>query len=146
MFNKRIRTNISGQAMTILTVSEDAYLIECFAAAAEKFNVTFRVFGEESDVFQIYIQICRHVPSVLIIDDDYTRPDSHRLLQAVREPYPNMLFIFIASRFRMETVRSISPLGIHYFGMKPLSRHELYDLFTSMVQMCKKWQTKRFSI
>ena len=88
---------------------------------------------DSQDPLDVMSGICSHNPSLVIIDDDFLKPHSAHVLRSVRKINSKVKFIFVTSDESVELGREISPLGIHYYGHKPLEKRELHDSIQSIL-------------
>ena len=122
--------------MRVLLTSTDDELITQVRSVAAVTEENLHVFNEEDGAaLDIMSLVCSTNPGLLILDDDYTAPDSFRLLKSIRKVNKQIRIIFITSDDSIELGRSIMPLEIQYYGMKPLKENELHDALHSVIHM-----------
>ncbi len=78
--------------------------------------------------------VCSNNPSLLIIDDDFVKPISERLLASIKKVNPKLPIIFITSNTSLELGRAINSIGVKYYLMKPLSDEDLKEFITSITE------------
>jgi DNA-binding NarL/FixJ family response regulator len=122
---------------TIIVTKDNALLsqIKTVSAISEDKLQVFN--AEDGTSLDIMSAVCSTNPGLLIIDDDWTGPETGHLLRSIRKVNKKVKIIFITSDDSLEKGRSIMPLDIHYYGMKPLNENELHDALQSVVQISK---------
>lgn len=115
---------LSNDPETIRNIDTDAFM--------ENHDVLF--YRDEKNPLQIMSFVCSNHPKALIVDDDYLKPDSVEVIQAIKKVHPGLAVIFVSSQVSVDLGREISQLGIHYFAQKPLQDDELKDSLQSLVK------------
>jgi len=69
--------------------------------------------------------------SIAIVDDDCFKSNSFEILKSIRTLKKNAKIIFLTSDSSIEKGRKISPLGILYYGIKPVSSQEILEVLIS---------------
>ncbi len=90
------------------------------------------IFSGKADALEIMSHVCTVHPKLLIIDDDFTKPQSANVLNAIRKVNSNVKIVFISSDSSVELGREISPVGILYHAVKPVDKDEISDLINSI--------------
>lgn len=91
-------------------------------------------YSENADPLEIMSHVCVTHPNTLIIDDDFTKPQSASVLNAIRKVNNKVKIVFISSDASVELGREISPVGILYHAVKPIDKEEINDLINSIKQ------------
>ena len=120
--------------MRIVTVSNDKDLIELIDKPEVKGQNQLIVYNETNDLLDVVSFIHTNHPSVLIVDDDFLKPDSAHLLENVKKLNPNLAIVFITSDSSIELGKKVSQVGIHFYGLKPLTNNELEDSIRSITK------------
>ena len=120
-------------AMNIMIFSKDPKLLKLIQIAEVNEDRNFSVMDDSQDPLDIMSAICSNNPSLVIIDDDFLKPHSAHVLRSVRKINSKVKIIFVTSDESVELGREISPLGIHYYGHKPLEERELRDSIESII-------------
>ena len=113
--------------MRIVTVSSDNSLIELIDKPEVKGQNQLIVYNKSKDLLDVASFIHTNHPSVLIIDDDFLKPDSAHLLKNIKKFNPDLAIIFITSDPGIELGKKVSQVGIFFYGLKPLSKNELEE-------------------
>ena len=96
------------------------------------------IFSEKADALEIMSHVCTIHPKLLIIDDDFIKPNTAKVLNAIRKVNQNVNIIFITSDSGIEIGREVSQLRIHYYALKPLDKSELGDSIKSIIDLESK--------
>ncbi len=121
--------------MRILCISDDAKLLSIIKHEIESSNHEFVLYESKADPLEVMSTVCSMSPRIVIIDDDMLKPNSAKILTSVKKVSPNIKIVFITSDSGLELGREISPLGILYYGIKPVSEMEITSLFESINKM-----------
>jgi response regulator of citrate/malate metabolism len=121
--------------MRIITVSSDNSLIELIDKPEVKGQNQLIVYNKSKDLLDVVSFIHTNHPSVLIIDDDFLKPDSAHLLKNIKKFNPDLAIIFITSDPGIELGKKVSQVGIFFYGLKPLSKNELEESIRSITKL-----------
>jgi DNA-binding NarL/FixJ family response regulator len=121
--------------MRIVTISSDTSLIELIDKPEVKGKNQLLVYNKSNDLLDVVSFIHTNHPSILIVDDDFLKPDTAHLLQNVKKLNPDMAIVFITSDSGIELGKQVSQVGIHFYGLKPLSDNELEDSIRSITKL-----------
>ena len=94
--------------------------------------------SEKSDPFVIISKTIDLNPSLVVIDDDFTTPNTVQVLKSIKTINKNMAIIFVTSNTSLELGREVTPLGIQFYAIKPLSKTEIFDSIKSIINLQKK--------
>ena len=118
--------------MKILTLSTDNELNNLVNGFAEEFEHQSITYGKGKRPIDFVGFACEKNPSVMIVDDDYVKPDGAVLISTLKKVKKNIEIIFITSDSSIELGKKISPLGITYYAIKPIDKQEFYELLNSI--------------
>jgi len=121
--------------MKIITVSNDTNLIKLIDKPEVKGQNQLIVYDKSKDLLDVISFIHTNHPSILIVDDDFLKPDSAHLLKNVKKMNPDLAIIFITSDPGIELGKKVSQVGIFFYGLKPLSENELEDSIRSITKL-----------
>ena len=121
--------------MKIMIFSNDSKLLRLMQLAEMNDHITVTVLKDSQDPLDIMSAICSQNPSLVVLDDDFVEPHSAHVIRSVRKINSKVKFIFVTSDESVELGREISPLGIHYYGHKPLAESELHDSIESIIKL-----------
>jgi DNA-binding NtrC family response regulator len=121
--------------MRILSISDDAKLLSTIEHEIESSNHEYTLYDLKPDPLEVMSTVCSMSPRIVIIDDDMLKPNSAKILTSIKKVSPNIKIVFITSDTGLELGREISPLGILYYGIKPVSEMEIKSLFESINKM-----------
>jgi DNA-binding response OmpR family regulator len=120
--------------MKIMIFTNDRELLKVVQITETSGNASVTVIKNSQDPLDIMSAICSQNPSLVIIDDDFVKPHSAHVLRSLRKVNSKVKIIFITSDESVELGREISPLGIYYYGHKPLEERELRDSIASSIK------------
>lgn len=121
--------------MRIITISKDLNLIKLIDKPEVKGQNHLMVFNRSNDLLEVASYIHTNHPAILIVDDDFLKPDSAHLLRNVKKLNPDMAIVFITSDTGIELGKEVSQVGIFFYGLKPLSENELEDSIRSITKL-----------
>ena len=108
----------------------------------EKNNInsdnSFISFSNSNDPLEIMSHVCSANSSLLILDDDFAKPNSEKLLTSIKKVYPKLSIIFITSNTSLELGRTINSIGVKYYLMKPISDGDLQEYINSIIENLEK--------
>ena len=123
--------------MKVMFVSTDTKLIEMFIEAHLIPEEQVTIYNESEEPLEVMSSVCSCQPAVLIIDDDFIKPNSVQILKSIRKVHQNIKIVFITSDDSINLGRDIIPLGIHYYAIKPLNEDDLAESIRSLVTVYK---------
>lgn len=124
--------------MKVLLVTNDSELLHIFRSdIACQFDIV-TVYAESNDPLDLMSTICSDNPSLLIIDDDFLKPNTAHILKSIKKVKKDVYIIFITSDARIDLGREVSQLGIHFYAHKPLDKTELIESMKSIAQLKAK--------
>ena len=94
--------------------------------------------SEKNDPFVIISKTIDLNPSLVVIDDDFTAPNTVQVLKSIKTINKIMAIIFVTSDTSLELGREVTPLGIQFYAIKPLSKTEIFDSIKSIINLQKK--------
>lgn len=121
--------------MKIITISNDPDLIELIDKPEVKGPNQLIVYNKSNDLLDVVSFIHTNYPSILIVDDDFIKPNSAHLLKNVKKLNPDLAIVFITSDTGIELGKEVSQVGIFFYGLKPLSENELEDSIRSISKL-----------
>ncbi len=77
-------------------------------------------------------------PSLLVVDDDLTCPESIEIIKSIKKINKEISIVFITSNNSVEFGRKVSPLGIQYYAIKPISIADLAESINSILKLINK--------
>lgn len=95
-------------------------------------------YFSSSDSLDIMSQVCVTNPSILILDDDFTNPETPHLLSSIKKVHPKLNTIFITSDSSIEIGRRIHSIGVKFYMIKPVSEKKLSEFLKSIVKENQK--------
>ena len=118
--------------MKTVIISNDNELINIIKSLNVIPENQLGIYSDNPDALEIMSHVCTEHPNTLIIDDDFTKPESAHVLNAIRKVNNKVKIVFISSDSSIELGREISPVGILYHAVKPVDKEEINDLFNSI--------------
>ena len=131
--------------MKILLVSNDINLIKMISDNGLSLLHSVTISSENNDPLDIMSEVCTQNPSILILDDDFTRPNSTQLLNSIKKVNKKVSVIFITSDDSIELGRQISPIGIQYYTIKPVIQNSLIDSVKSIINQLQNKNSFNFT-
>lgn len=122
----------------LLLISNDSSLQNFLEKNSKESVFAFSPYSGSNDPLDIMSHVCSSNPSLLIIDDDFIKPISERLLTSIKKVNPRLPIIFITSNTSLELGRAINSIGVKYYLMKPLSDEDLYEFIISINRKLNK--------
>jgi DNA-binding NarL/FixJ family response regulator len=93
------------------------------------------VFNESNDPLDVMSFAIHNHPTLMIVDDDFLRPISGRIVSSIKNVLTKVSTIFVTSDESYELGREISPLGIQYYAIKPVDVNDMRDLIASLTKI-----------
>lgn len=118
--------------MKILAISADSKLkdlVKSFAAESEHYSFIYNQGTRPLDIVGFAYE---KNPSVILLDDDYVKPNAAVMIATLKKMKKNLKIIFITSDSSVELGKEISPLGIAYYAIKPLDKNEFDEVLNSI--------------
>lgn len=125
-------------SMRILVISNDENICKLLDELKDKKLQQIIFENLSNDPLDVMSAVCRMNPTILILDDDFIKPHSGRVLRSIKKVNTKVAVIFITSDNSLELGREISQLGIQYYALKPLEPNVLLDSIESIAQMREK--------
>jgi DNA-binding NarL/FixJ family response regulator len=119
--------------MRILLISEDNLLLTTLKNFGANYKVSTSVYNNDPKPIKVLSNFLSLQPSVLILDDDYLKPNSVEILESIRNVNNKMKIIFASSDASIELGKKVSQLGIHYYAIKPMEESEIKELLDSLL-------------
>ena len=118
--------------MKILIITDDAILIEMRNSFNHVQADQIIIYNSDSNPLSVVAFVFDNNPSLLIVDDDYLKPNSAQIIETIRKMNKKLAIVFVTSDPGLELGKEISQLGILYYAIKPLIESELEDLLNSI--------------
>jgi two-component system response regulator YesN len=116
----------------MLLISKDNMLIQSLNYTAENLNCEYYNFSNSIDPLDIASEIFSINPSLLIIDDDFTAPNSAKILESLKKVNSKLQVIFITSDTGLDLGRKINKIGVKYYLIKPIEKESLNQFIKSV--------------
>ena len=120
--------------MRILLISEDGLLQSIVKSFGEYADACTTVYNDDPKPIKVLSNYLSRQPSVLIVDDDYLKPNSVDILESIRNVNKKMKIIFASSDSSLELGKKVSQLGIYYYAIKPIDDSEFKELLDSLLK------------
>ncbi|MCK5087304.1 MAG: hypothetical protein KAQ90_07280 [Melioribacteraceae bacterium] len=118
--------------MRILLLSNDQSLSAKLQKPFVLQDNELKIDEQSTDPLDVMSTVCTQSPPLLIVDDDYLKPNSAHILKSIKKINKEIKIIFLTSDPSVELGREISPIGVHYYGLKPMTEKALSDLIKSV--------------
>lgn len=119
----------------MIIASQDSEVLEMAGIIGEEMGMGIQVFNNSNNPLDLMTRVCSINPAVLIMDDDFLSPNSAHTLESIKQVNQKTEIIFLTSDTSIELGRSISQLGIHYYGIKPVDKEDLRDAVRSLKEI-----------
>jgi DNA-binding NarL/FixJ family response regulator len=127
--------------MNMIIASQDKQVLQMIGHIGTEMELGVQVWNRSNDPLDLMTQVCTLKPSVLILDDDFFKPQSAHTLESIKKVNQYTDVIFITTDASIELGRAISQLGIHYYGIKPLDEQDLKDAVKSLKELKTQQQS-----
>jgi response regulator of citrate/malate metabolism len=124
--------------MNTMLLSQDPKLINTITSAKVIIADKFILQNESKNPLDIMSAVCSKNPTLLIVDDDFLKPESVHILRSIKKVKNNIYVIFITSDSSFDLGREVSQLGIQFYTLKPLGRKDFRDSVLSISQLKAK--------
>ena len=118
--------------MQILVISEDNFLVNSLADVSSSEAFDIKLYESSYDPLEVLSSVHSLSPSLLILDDDIAKPNSAKILKSIKQISKNVRIIFLTSNDSLDLGREISPIGVYFYGIKPISKEEILTLIKSV--------------
>lgn len=120
--------------MKFLLISNDEFLTKTLKVITANLNCDIVHYIGSPDLLDLITLACTDEYEILVIDDDFIRPHTSHLLHSIKKIKKNIKIIFLTTDQSVQLGREIAPLGIHYYGIKPINKSEMKKLILSEVE------------
>jgi len=114
--------------MKILLISNDISLQTIFDNYNYDPNISKQTISRMSDPFEFLAEFYALNPSVIVIDDDLLKPNTEKIIEAIRRFNKKVIILFVTSDTSLDLGKKIIPLGIYYYSIKPVTEKNFYEL------------------
>lgn len=90
------------------------------------------MYNKSYDPLDVISFVYSHSPALLFLDDDVLKPNSAKILKSIKQISKKIAIIFITSDNSINLGREITPIGVYFYGIKPISKDEILDLIKSV--------------
>ena len=118
--------------MQILAITEDNYLLNSLGDSRIAELGEVKLYKGSFDPLEVISSVHSISPSLLILDDDILKPNSAKILKSIKQISKNVRIIFLTSNDSLDLGREISPIGVYFYGIKPISKAEILTLIKSV--------------
>ena len=118
--------------MQILVISEDNFLLNSLSDSRITEMGKVKLYDRSYEPLEVISAVHSLSPSLLILDDDILKPNSAKILKSIKQISKNVVKIFLTSNKILDIGREISPIGVYFYGIKPISKDEILNLIKSV--------------
>lgn len=118
--------------MQILAITEDISLLNSLTDLNISEIGKIKLYKKSYDPLEVISSVHSLSPTLLIFDDDILKPNSAKILKSIKQISKNVVIIFFTSDNSVDLGREISPMGVYYYGIKPISEREILNLIKSV--------------
>lgn len=120
--------------MRVVTVTNDATILEEIRFLERDPLWMFDYYNGSHDSLEVFSFIHSKHTRLVILDGDFICEASGRIIELLKKMNQDLKIIFLTSDSSLELGRTISPLGIHFYGIKPLSPGVLREAITCLLK------------
>ena len=117
--------------VNVQVISVDESIIQAIKATEPDMELLINIYNKTSDPIDIVLYMMERKPGVVVLDDDYLKPYSAKILKSIKQISKNVKIIFLTSDNSVDLGREISQIGIYFYAIKPLTKDEILDLIKS---------------
>ena len=99
-----------------------------------------KVYNESRDPLDIMSTVCLANPTILVIDDDFLKPETSHILSSIKKIMKKVAVIFVTSNTNIDIGREVSQMGVYYYALKPLENDAMIDALKSIISLKSKIQ------
>ena len=99
---------------------------------------TLSVVKNNNDPLDLVSSILTFHPRLIILDDDYVKPDSVTIIEFLKKIKNDLYIFFITSDSDIELGKKICQLGVNIYLYKPLKQSEIYQSLESIINVINK--------
>lgn len=118
--------------MQILAISEDHSLLNSLTNLNISELGEIKLYNKSYDPLEVISSVHALSPTLLFFDDDILKPNSAKILKSIKQISKKVEIIFLTSDNSVELGRTISPMGVYFYGIKPISKREILNLIKSV--------------
>jgi len=126
--------------MQILVISNDVELINTVSCPLDVEDCITKIYNNSRDPLDIMSTVCLANPTILVIDDDFLKPQTSHILASIKKIMQKVAIIFVTSNTKIELGREISQLGVYFYALKPLENDAMIDALRSIINLKSKVQ------
>jgi len=123
---------VDKDEMKVLLISNDKSLQTIFDNYYNNQNITKNVISKITAPFDVLAEFYSFQPSVILIDDDFLKPHTEKIIETIRKFNKEVIILFITSDTSFELGKKITPLGIYYYCIKPVTKENFYELLDAI--------------
>ena len=123
--------------MQILAITKDAFLLSSLYCQSIAELGELKLYEGSYDPLEVISSVHSLSPALLIFDDDILKPNSAKILKSIKQFSKNVVIIFLTSDNSVDLGRNISPIGVYFYGIKPISKDEILNLIKSFSEKNK---------
>ena len=124
--------------MKILLISKDKDLINICLFSNQPWCEDIIIYNNSFDPLEVLSHSLQINPAILIVDDDFLKPETEHILRSIKNIKKEILTVFVTSDNSMQLGRKISRLGIQLYAIKPLTDKIMIESIQSLIQVKKR--------
>ncbi|MBU1096135.1 MAG: hypothetical protein CVV23_00710 [Ignavibacteriae bacterium HGW-Ignavibacteriae-2] len=118
--------------MQIVAITTDKNLINILRKSVNTNECELKFYQQLFDPLDVMSFVCSTTPPVLFVDDDCLKPNTAHILKSIKKVNKGIKLVFFTSDSSLELGREISPLGVHFYGIKPVGEEILTNILNSI--------------
>ena len=120
--------------MNIQIISNDTQVIDSLIKGENKISFPIITYKGSANSLDIIDFIFSGNPLLLVLDDDFTKPNTVKILKSIRNIKDTLKVVFLTSDNSLTLGKEISGLAIQYYGIKPLAHDELFLTINALLK------------
>lgn len=124
--------------VNVLIVSVDEFIVKAIKTAEPDIGLNINIYKKTNEPIELVFDVVEKKPGVVVLDDDYLKPNSIKILKSIKKFDKNLATIFLTSDTSIRLGREVTIVGTKYYGIKPITEIDLINLIKSIAQLRAK--------
>lgn len=124
--------------MRVIIISDDQKIIQAMKKIDSSNGLQIIFYNKAKDPLDVVINATEVKSGLVVLDDDYLKPNSVKILKYLKKLDSNLATIFLTSDTSIQLGRDISKVGTKYYAIKPISENDLIKLIKSIARLRAK--------
>ena len=124
--------------MRVIIISGDQKIIQAMKKIDSSNGLQIIFYNKAKDPLDVVINATEVKSGLVVLDDDYLKPNSVKILKYLKKLDSNLATIFLTSDTSIQLGREITKIGTKYYAIKPITEIDLINLIKSIAQLRAK--------